>query len=257
MQFKVTPLFKTAFSVTRSILNSEAEGKSKPDRSPSIVDIAKREGIKHLFAVENQIGGYLQAKTNLEKIGVGYSLGWILNVVSDLSDETGESSHKVVIFNKNDDGWKDLINIHNLASTKLNAKSGPRITGEILQENWTDNLLLAIPMYDSYLFNNLLTTKKCLLNIGKIKPVYFSESNDLPFDHIINDKLESLKQSEGIDILKTKSIYYENREDFDAYLTLRLLNRRTYGSNNTLQEPNLEYMNSKEFCVEAWKEQNG
>jgi DNA polymerase III alpha subunit len=250
---KITPLFKTSFSVTRSIFTSEVLGKSKPDGAPSIVDVAKREGLEHVICVENSVGGYMQAKNNLEKEGIGYSLGWILNMTSDLSDETGSSLHKIVVFAKNDDGWKDFIKLHNLASTKLIGKFGPQITGEILQDVWSDNLLLAVPMYDSYLFNNLLTVKKCILDIGKIKPTYFSENNDLPFDHIINDKLNEL---EDIEILKTKSIYYENRADFDAYLTLRLLNRKSYGSNNTLEQPNMEFMSSREFCVESWREQN-
>jgi DNA polymerase III alpha subunit len=250
---KITPLFKSSFSVTRSILTFEAAGKSKEGGAPSIIDIAVRENLKHVYCVENSLGGYQQAKENLEKVGIGYSVGWIVTVTSDLKSEDASGDHRIVVFSKNDAGWPKFLKFHNLCSTVYNGKRGPQITCDLLKENWDENLLLAIPMYDSYLYNNLLTPRNCVPDFGKINPIYFSESNDLHFEGVINERLDYLEKNEGAEVVRAKSIYYENRDDWEAYLTLRLLNRKTYGSSNTLDKPNLEYMGSREFCVESWK----
>jgi DNA polymerase III alpha subunit len=53
-------------------------------------------------------------------------------------------------------------------------------------------------------------------------------------------------------VVKAQSIYYENKEDFLAYLTFRCISERT-----TLSKPNLEHCSSNEFCAESFKEKYG
>jgi DNA polymerase III alpha subunit len=60
--------------------------------------------------------------------------------------------------------------------------------------------------------------------------------------------IDDLKLSEE-SIVKTKSIFYKNEEDFKAYLTFKCINKRT-----TLSKPNIDHMCSNEFSFESWNE---
>ena len=81
---------------------------------------------------------------------------------------------------------------------------------------------------------------------------YFIEDNNLPFDHLLKQAvLEFTNDGTDYPIVESQSIYYNNREDFKAYLTFRCINKRT-----TLNKPNLEHMCSDTFCFENWKEKN-
>jgi len=54
-------------------------------------------------------------------------------------------------------------------------------------------------------------------------------------------------------IQKAKSIYYKNKEDFDAWQTYKCLCNRSFGKERSLSNPNLEHCGSNTFCWEAFK----
>ena len=56
----------------------------------------------------------------------------------------------------------------------------------------------------------------------------------------------------GCESQEVKSVFYKNRADFKSYLTFRCINDRS-----SLDKPELEGMNSPEFCLQSWKENNG
>ena len=55
-------------------------------------------------------------------------------------------------------------------------------------------------------------------NFSVIKPVFFLEDNDVPFDSILE---KAIREAAGdkFEIVRTKSIYYKNRSDFPHFLT--------------------------------------
>ena len=151
-----------------------------------------------------------------------------------------------LLFFKNKKGHESLTKLFSIA-----AKSGfyyePRLDYDTLKNNWSDNLILCIPFYDSFIFNNTLKNYICIPQFNFTKPIAFLEDNDLPFDTIIKNKLEKYVKENTLELFKTKSIYYNKKSDFKTYLTFRCINNRSI-----LNKPEIEHMSSNEFCFESW-----
>jgi len=242
------PLFKSHYSLGRSILT--LENKDEADDYPdSIIQIAKQNNLKEIFLIEDNMSSFLEAYTNtkLNNIKLNYGLRIsITESINDKSDESRQKTSKIIIFFKNKKGHELLTKLFSIA-----AKTGfyyePRLDYETLNKNWTDDLILAIPFYDSFIFNNTLRNSICIPQFNFTKPIVFIENNDLPFDVIVKDKMERYAKENDLELYKVKSVYYNNRKDFKTYLTFRCINNRSI-----LNKPELEHMSSNEFCFESY-----
>lgn len=243
------PLFKSHFSIGRSILTLEDEEIDENDPD-SIIDIARKNNIKNLYLVEDNMSSFLQAYTNCKKYNINLRYGLRISVNDNIEDKTEESkfkTSKIIIFFKTNKGYKQLINIFSLA-----AKKGfyyePRIDYKNLENLWLDeHLILGIPFYDSFIFNNSLKNFICVPNFNFTKPTMFIEDNHLPFDYIIKNKIIHYAEVNNLRVINTKSIYYKTKKDFKSYLTFRSINNRT-----TLNKPELAHMSSNEFSFESF-----
>ena len=251
--FNVIPLFKSHYSIGRSILTLNELGENKSFGADSIFDILKENKVKDLFLLEDSMSGFLQAYLNSKNAKVKLHYGLRISLCNDMEDKSTDSLKKTckfVIFIKNTEGYHDLIKIYSHA-----AKEGfyyyPRLDYKVLKKLWTPNLILSVPFYDSFIFNNCLYDSLCIPEIDFTDPIFFLEDNDLPFDNLISEKVKVYAEGK-FKTLKTQSIFYKNREDFKAYLTFRCINNRS-----TLNKPGLDHMCSDEFCFESWKEKNG
>jgi len=254
MKYSAAPLFKSHYSLGKSILTLAKAGSSEPDEPSSIIDIAKKLNLENIYLVDDSISGFLEAHKSCEDAKLNLRFGLRLTVCDDIDNKTAESrekEHKVIIFITNTDGYYDLVKISTLASIQ-GFYYYPRIDCKNLKKLWNDkNLSLCIPFYDSYVFKNNLTYSICVPDFSFCNPTYFIEDNNLPFDEILKSKVEEIV-SDKLLAIKTQSIYYENKEDFLAYLTFRCISERT-----TLNKPNLEHCSSNEFCAESFKEKYG
>jgi DNA polymerase-3 subunit alpha len=245
---EVLPLFKSHYSIGRSILTLEDEEKEE-NQPDSIIDIAKDNKLKEIYLVEDNMTSFLQAYTNTKKYNINLRYGLRITVTDDIKDKTDDSRQKnckFVIFFKNQDGYKNLINIFTTA-----AKDGfyyePRLDYKTLKSLWDEkNLLLAIPFYDSFIFNNTLKGSVCVPDIEFTKPILFIENNNLPFESIVKAKVLNFSKTNNLKTIETKSIYYKNKKDFKAYLTFRCINNRS-----TLNKPELQHMTSNRFSFES------
>ena len=248
---EVLPLFKSHYSLGRSILTL-ADEESAPDESDSIFDICKENEIKELVLVDHNMSGFLQAYQNSKDLNIKLIFGVRLTICNDMEQKDADSlktNNKIVIFLKNEEGYKKLIKIFSLAS-RDGFYYEPRIDYKNLKKLWDNKeLSLAIPFYDSYLFKNTLYSNVCVPEFDFTKATYFVEDNDLPFDEIIKNKVINEAKAEEAEVQKTQSIFYKLKKDFKAYLTFRCINNRS-----TLEKPEIEHMTSNEFCVESWKE---
>jgi DNA polymerase-3 subunit alpha len=250
---EIVPLFKSHYSIGRSILTLEDEEKEE-NQPDSIIDIAKDNNLKEIYLVEDNMTSFLQAYTNTKKYNINLRYGLRITLTDDMKDKTEESRQKnckFVIFFKNQEGYKNLINIFTTA-----AKDGfyyePRIDYKILSLLWNeDNLLLAIPFYDSFIFNNTLKGSVCVPDLEFTKPILFIENNNLPFDHIIRAKVLAYAKANKLETLNTKSVYYKDNKAFKAYLTFRCINNRS-----TLNKPELSHMTSNRFSFESLSTKN-
>lgn len=248
---KVLPLFKSHYSIGKSILTLDKAGSSSKEGSSSIIDIVKENKLEQAFLVEENMSSFLDAFKNFNSIKVPFFYGLRLELCPDINEKTEESlkkCSKIIIFAKNGNGYKKLIKIFSIAATD-GFYYTPRIDEKTLTQEWDESSLkLCVPFYDSFLFNNTMSYSLCCPELKFTKPTFFTEDNNLPFDHIVKQKVIKFCNDQ-YEVVPCKSIYYNTREDFKAYLTFRCINNRT-----TLNKPNLEHMSSTEFSFESWKE---
>lgn len=249
---QVLPLFKSHYSIGKSILTLSKPSGIDREYPVSIFDIALEHQLDEVILLDNSISGFLEAIDSAKKSKVKLIYGLIINVIDNVdnkSEETKKTLSKICVFIKNSDGYKDLIKISSFA-----AKEGfyyePNIDWKNLKRLWTKNLKLAIPFYDSFLFKNTLNNCLCVPDFSFTKPVFFVESNGVPFDSIVNSKVKEYCLNNNYEMQKTKSIYYYKNEDYNAYLTFRCINNRSL-----LEKPELEFMCSNKFSFEEWEKQ--
>jgi DNA polymerase-3 subunit alpha len=246
------PLFKSHYSLGRSILTLEDKDE-KDDYPDSIIQICKENKMKELYLVEDNMSSFLEAYSNCRKNNIKLNYGLRISVTESISDKSEESktkSSKIILFFKNKKGYQQLTKLYSIA-----AKEGfyyePRLDYETISKNWTDDLILCIPFYDSFIFNNTLKNSLCIPQFDFTKPIFFIEDNDLPFDLLVKQKALSFAEKNNLKIYKAKSVFYKERKDFKAYLTFRCINNRS-----VLNKPNLDHMSSNEFCFESIHQRN-
>jgi DNA polymerase-3 subunit alpha len=243
------PLFKSHYSLGRSILTLE-DKLERDDYPDSIIQIAKENKLKEIFLVEDNMSSFLEAYTNCKNNGIKLNYGLRISVTESMLDKSEESrakNSKLILFFKNKKGYESLTKLFSIG-----AKDGfyyePRLDYTTIKSNWSDDLIIGVPFYDSFIFNNTLRNSICVPQIDFTKPVVFIEQNELPFDSLVKDKMLSFAEKNKLEVFNAKSIYYTDRKDFKTYLTFRCINKRTI-----LNKPELEHMSSNEFCFESWK----
>jgi DNA polymerase-3 subunit alpha len=246
------PLFKSHYSLGRSILTLEDKDE-KDDYPDSIIQICKENKMKELYLVEDNMSSFLEAYSNCRKNNIKLNYGLRISVTDSMNDKSEESkskSSKIILFFKNKKGYQQLTKLYSTA-----AKEGfyyePRLDYQTLSKNWTEDLILCIPFYDSFIFNNTLKNSLCIPQFDFTKPVFFIEDNDLPFDSLVRQKALSFAEKNDLNIYKAQSIFYKERKDFKTYLTFRCINNRS-----VLNKPNLDHMSSNEFCFESLHKRN-
>lgn len=254
MENNIIPIFKTHYSIGRSILTCDkAEDKINENKPVSIFSIAKYHGLKEIYLIDSSMTGFIEILDNSKDCGIPVRFGYKVVCCADLNDKSEkslETEHKIIIWLKNSNGYKNLIKISSKANVDGFYYTG-RIDYKNLQELWSDDLMLSIPFYSSFLHNNALKGYKCIFQLEKYKPIFFVEDNGLPFDYILNDKITNFCQSNNLPIQKIQSIFYYKRRDFLSYLTFRCINNRS-----TLNKPELRHMSSDNFCFESWLEKS-
>ena len=245
------PLFKSHYSIGRSILTLDPPNTAKSKEADSILDLAIINKISPIVLLEDSMSGCLEAYTNFTAAKICFIFGlrlFLVNRMDKKDEESLKQQHKIVIFIKNLNGYKRLVKISSLASIK-GFYYEPRIDISNLSSLWSnDDLCLAIPFYDSFIWNNVMYGHICIPDFNFAKPVFFIEDNNLPFDSCISHAVRRFAKDDYA-VLESKSIYYAKKIDFINYLAFRCINNRT-----TLNEPEVEHCSSNEFCVESFIE---
>ena len=241
------PLFKTHYSIGKSILTLDDPDDSLDDlKSDSVFKIAQENNLKKLILVEDSMGGFLEAHKKSKALGIQLVFGLRLSIC-----EEGDGSHKIIIFMKNGEAYKNLVKIYTQAFTE----SSNCISPNDLKKLWNKkNLKLAVPFYDSFLHSNLVSFDVCIPDVSSLNPTFFIESNNLPVDALLTERVREYCAGNNFSTQDVKSIYYKNKKDLDAYLTYKLICSREFkgGRAPTLEVPNLDHMSSDEFCWESY-----
>jgi DNA polymerase III alpha subunit len=248
------PLFKSHYSIGKSILTLDDPITHKQGGSDSVFGIAVENKLKEVVLVEDSLTGFLQAKKNADNLNLKLIFGLRIdmreNASIDPKEEPVNSSHKIILFARNAQGCKLLNTIYSEAFTEHHNC----VDHKVLKKHWNDeHLVLAIPFYDSFIYNNLMKFANCTPSFGFTKPTFFIEQNGLPFDNFLEQKVKNYASKNNNKVEYTKSIYYKNKSDVTALQTYKCITGRTFG-NKTLSKPNLDHFGSNEFCFESWKE---
>lgn len=226
------PLFKTHASIGRSILRIE-----------DVKRISDENEFDEVYLVEDTMVGFPEAfRTFGKKLRFGYRF----SIYND--DESDESESKMIVFADGDEGCRELYDLYT------------RSFDEKLKTPWYDynNLKFAVPFYDSFLHKNFVGFSNCNPNLPN-ELIFFVERNNLPFDAILEERIadyviNSSHFCTDLNMQVVKSIYYENKEDVEAFQTYKCICNRQPGRQASLSNPRLDHFGSDRFCVEAWKE---
>lgn len=244
----MTPLFKSNYSIGKSILTLDMP-EENPDlsKSDSILQIAVDNNLKKIVLVEDSMIGFLEAHKSCLSLDIQLIFGLRINCCNSVESEDPEKSrHKIIIFAKNDNGCKKLNKIY----SKAYCDHKGYLDCDTLSKNWSDDLQLAIPFYDSFIYQNSFSFNNCIPNFSFTSPKYFVEKNNLPFEEVLREKISKITD----EIIPSKTIYYKNKEDVFAYQTYRCITNRSFGKEQSLSSPNLNHFGSDEFCWESYKE---
>lgn len=256
---EIIPLFSTSSSFGQGgIFTVEEAGKSikngKKIRGPeSICDLAKEEGLTKVYLVETKFASFMEAYKNLKKINCDLHFGLKLCVCEDMNVKTDDSlktESNIII-------WPavDSVSVYE-KFIKISSKAAidgfyyrPRIDWKTLCAMWSDDLLLSLPFYSSFIQKNTLTFSTIVPELPA-KPLVLREvGQQLPFDEIINEAIAKYAASNDSEVQDVKSIYYKNRAHAKSWQIWRcILDRTDY------DKPNMEHCASSEFCWESYKE---
>jgi DNA polymerase III alpha subunit len=252
--YNVLPLFKSHYSLGKSILTLEKPKKNVTEYPVSVFDLLLHNNFNKLFLVEDNVSGLLQAnqvaKDNKIQLHFGLRIS-ITESIENQDDDSLKKRAKYIIFAKNNAGYKDIIKISTIAS-KQGFYYSPAIDFKTLRKLWTKDLKLCVPFYDSFLYMNSFCSHSHVPQFDFTNPTFFIENNDLPFDYLLKDKvLQYCKEYEYVHI-PTQSIFYKSEQDFLAYLTFRCVHGRASYKKATLERPEIEHMGSEEFNFDRW-----
>lgn len=243
------PIFKSHFSLGRSILTLEPPDSCEEGGSSSIFKLAKDAGLKEVFLLENNISSFPYAFDVAKKLGIGLRYGEVFDIST--TNGTDKFYSKVGIFALNDAGFAELRELH----TKVYVEQDGDINFEQLKIS--SNLGLVIPFYDSFLNANAFTYANFTYDFGSLKPIFFIEDNGLPQDGILREIVMNYAANHGCEIQETRTILYESAEDIDSYMTYRILcNRGDSKGGGSLEKPNIDYFGSNKFNWERFKREN-
>ena len=94
-----------------------------------------------------------------------------------------------------------------------------------------------------------------MIDLSFCDPTFFLEDNNLPFDHLLREKVVTYAEQHQYPTEETQSIYYAKKEDFSAYQTYKCIcTRASFGRGSTLSKPNLDHCGSNEFSFESWQQ---
>lgn len=250
----ILPIFTTHYSLGSSLLTLEESGKTEPGNPVSICDIAKDNNLSQVIIVDERIDGFLEAYKNLSKPNKQLIYGIKLCVCEDMNqkdDDSLRTESNVVIFIKNSQGYNDLIRLWNRAWIDGFYYKG-RLDWKTLKEFWTENLLLALPFFSSFLAKNLLTFSSIVPTFPiNSQEIYIHKEIDsgLPFAPLIEKAIDTYVSQKGGIIQECKSIYYKDKKDFKTYMVYKAINNRS-----SFDKPNVDHLFSENFCFESWKE---
>jgi len=146
----------------------------------SIVKLCKDHGIKECYGISNNFNTFIEAWKNLKEEKIDFRFGLEMILCDDSSIHTPDSlknNHKIIIFARNSDAYKDLGKIFTACYVeKNNFYYQYRFDYKKLNPLWTNNLILALPFSDSFVSKNNLSFGAQIIPDLPAEPVILREN---------------------------------------------------------------------------------
>ena len=198
------PLFKSHYSIGKSILTLDDPKKVTENGSDSIFKIAKDNSLKKIILVEDSLVGFFEAYKRSKELGIDLIFGLRLSVRNSSLEDDANSQHKVIIFSKTSNGCKLLNKIYSKAFCDFSGF----LDSQSLKDIWNDNdLKLCIPFYDSFIHVNNFLFANCVPDFSFAKPTMFIERNNVSFDYLLESKVKEFASNNQLETLLVKTIY--------------------------------------------------
>lgn len=254
MQNNIQPIFQTHASLGKSLLTLDKEDDISGDSTVSIVALAKKYKLPEVTILDDCFTLFIEAYKNLADITkLNYGINFqICADAKDLTDDSLKTQSKISVLMRNSDGYKDLIKLYSAAHTKETFYYTGRLDWRILKEKWTDNLMLILPFYDSFIHKNLLQNGGCVPDFSDTRPILTYAKMELPFDEILEENVRKYAQSTNFELAEVHPVCYYAREDFKAFSVRKAISLRS-----SFDRPNKDYFCSDEFCWESYCEKVG
>jgi hypothetical protein len=246
----ITPVFYD-HSSQKSILTWWGK-KDWSDTGPvSILQLAQEANLKQVFFVSKNFHTFNEARLACESNALQLVFGLELWVTDSL-EKNEQSSHnesKIIIWLKNSSSYKDAIKIYSKIHTDINNKYYHyRTSWGMIKSMWTENLMLGLPTFDSFIHKNLLHYGASIIPDLPCDPIIHREVNSgIPFVQLINLALDKYNIDKKFLEIKTKTIMYRNYKDAAPYINYRAINNRADFGN-----PQIDFLCSDKFCFEDY-----
>ena len=245
------PLFKSHYSIGKSILTLDDPKKVTDGGADSIFKIAVENKLNSIILVEDSLIGFFEAYKRCKELKIQLIFGLRLSMRNSSLEEDIDSQHKIIVFAKTDIGCKLLNKIYSQAFCEFSGF----LDYDSLKNLWDENhLKMGIPFYDSFLYVNNFSFGNAVPDLSFTKPTVFLENNGLALDFLIREKCQEFASSNNFPTELVKSIYYKNKEDVTAFMTYKIICNRSFGKDRSLEKPELPHFCSNQFSFESWKE---
>lgn len=249
MKNKKLPIFTSSYgNIGKSILELKYKGEIKDDEPVSIFDIAKKHGLNSVYILDSYMGGYIQAFENSQKSDIQLNYGSEINICHN--KETPDAAFgKYNLFAKNLEGYYELIELNSLWARKNAGEKTkePLFFDEVKDLFKSDNLLLLVPFYDSFLHYNAFNFNGFIPDLSGLNPIFCIEDHETILDDTLQKLVKKYCKEYDYSIKETHKIYYYREEDFPAYLNFRAINRR-----GSWFKPELPHFSSNKFSFESF-----
>lgn len=253
----ILPIFSSDASIGKSILTTDEAAEIDENAPISIFSIAKAYNLDKIIILDNSMVSFINCYKNAQKLGKQLIFGVKFKICSDAKDQSEASLStlsNICIWMKNSNGYKDLIKLYSIAhANKETFYYTGRLDWKSLKDNFSNNLYLTFPFYNSFIHNNLqFYSHRAIPEIGDIPFAFQVESHDLPYDNMILSAIKNYCNYNKCEILDTHNVYSYKNADILPLLIFRCINNRSVA-----EKPELSGFGSDQFSFESWLNKNG
>lgn len=249
----VIPIFRSTYSIGRSLLTGEPSSDTFRDDQPvSIFTIAKKYGLKKVILIDDEPTGFPVFYRQSKQEGVHLIFGQRIVLADNKTQLASDGlTSKVCVLIKNSEGYADFVKL----VSWYNASKHDNVRCIFIDDFLnllTDNLMVMVPFYDSFLYSNSLYGSKFSFQFPRHNTFFTVESHELPCDMVMADVVTNYCKYDKYELVQTHHVCYYADSDLPAAMVYRIANSRRFKTNISFDAPDLEFFGVETFSFESF-----